>query len=311
MQTRLPPLAALRAFAAVARQGSFARAAAALNVSTSAVSHQIRALEDELRVPLLTRARNGTGHSRTAPTEAGRELLAAVEEALTRLGDACDAIRGEARRARPALAVGANGSFASLWLAPRLATFAGRHPSTAWHMRAFEEHRPDMERAGLDLAILRFRPGTVRAPDALLFAETIFPVCGPALAPIADPAVLLRLNLLEEEHGDAQEKNWRHWLGLLGLPPGKGRVVRFSSFNQVIAAALAGAGIALGRSPMLDAELAAGRLVRLFAPHELPGSWVFALHSRPGLLRDPHVTQLRDFLLASAQQGERAASRIS
>ncbi|MBL6459307.1 hypothetical protein JMJ55_28720 [Belnapia sp. T6] len=54
---------------------------------------------------------------------------------------------------------------------------------------------------------------------------------------------------------------------------------------------------------MLDAELASGRLVRLFPPHELPGSWVFALHSRPGLLRDPHVVQLREFLLSSARGG--------
>lgn len=301
MPALLPPLAALRAFAAVARQGSFARAAASLNVSTSAVSHQIRALEAELRVPLLTRARNGTGHSRTAPTPAGAELLAAVEEALTRLGDACDAIRGQARRSRPSLTISANGSFASLWLAPRLATFAGMHPSTAWHMRAVEDDRPDMAREGLDLAILRLRPGTVRPPDELLFEETVFPVCSPALGPLEQPAALLPHSLLEEEHGDSPEKSWRHWLALLGLPPTK-RLVRFSSFNQVIAAAMAGAGVALGRSPMLDAELAGGRLVRLFAPRQLPGSWVFALHSRPGLLQDPHVVQLRDFLLAAAER---------
>ncbi|WP_149538234.1 LysR substrate-binding domain-containing protein [Siccirubricoccus phaeus] len=303
MTAPLPPLAALRAFAAVARQGSFARAAAALNVSTSAVSHQIRALEAELRVPLLTRARNGTGHSRTAPTPAGLELLVAIEAALTRLGDACDAIRGQARRARPKLTISANGSFASLWLAPRLATFAGMHPSTAWSMRAIEEDRPDMAREELDLAILRLRAGTVRPPDALLFAETIFPVCSPALGRLEEPAALLRHSLLEEEHGNSPEMAWRHWLGLLGLPPATGRVVRFSSFNQVIAAAIAGAGIALGRAPMLEAELAAGRLVRLFAPRQLPGSFVFALHSRPGLARDPHVLQLREFLLASARGG--------
>jgi len=302
MLAHLPPLAALRAFVAVARQGSFGRAAASLNVSTSAVSHQIRALEAELRTPLLTRARNGTGHSRTAPTPAGIELLAAVEDALTRLGDACDAIRGRARRSRPNLTVAANGSFASLWLAPRLAIFAGRHPSTAWRMRAVEEDRPDMVREGIDLAILRVRPGAVRPPDQLLFEETVFPVCSPALAIPDEPAALLQHSLLEE-HTDSPEKDWRHWLGLLGLPQASRRIVRFSSFNQVIAAAIAGAGVALGRAPMLNGELAAGRLVRLFAPRQLPGSWAFALHTRPGLLRDPHVTQLRDFLLASAREG--------
>jgi len=298
MTAQLPPLAALRAFAAVAREGSFARAALALNVSTSAVSHQIRALEAELRVPLLTRARNGTGHSATAPTPAGAELLVAVEDALLRLGEACDAIRGAARRSRPQLTVSANGSFASLWLAPRLAAFAGMHPSTAWHMRAVEEDRPDMAREGLDLAILRLRPAAVRAPDQLLFMETVFPVASPALAGLETPEGLLRHSLLEEAHGDSREMDWRHWLNLLGLPASR-RVIRFSSFNQVISAAIAGAGVALGRSPLVDAELEAGRLVRLFVPQELPGSWVFALHSRPGLARDPHVLLLRQFLLDS------------
>jgi LysR family glycine cleavage system transcriptional activator len=149
---------------------------------------------------------------------------------------------------------------------------------------------------GIDLAILRARPGSVQAPDRLLFAETVFPVCSPSIGRIEDAPALLRHSLLEEEHGDSQEKDWRHWLALLGLPPEQGRVVRFSSFNQVVAATLAGAGIALGRMPMLDAELASGRLVRLFQPHALPGSWVFALHTRPGLERDPHVVQLRAFL---------------
>ena len=306
MTPHLPPLPALRAFAAVARQGSFARAAASLNISTSAVSHQIRALETALRTPLLTRARNGTGHSRTGPTPAGAELLLAIEEALTRLGDACDAIRGQGRRSRPNLTVAANGSFASLWLAPRLATFAGRHPSTAWRMLAIEENRPDMAREGLDLAILRLRADAVRPPDQLLFEETVFPVCSPALGTLREPEALLHHSLLEEEHGDSPEKNWRHWLGLLGLPKTSRRIVQFSSFNQVIAAAVAGAGVALGRSPIIDAELQAGRLVRLFAPRQLPGSWVFALHSRPGLARDPHVAQLRDFLLAAAGQPQGA-----
>jgi LysR family glycine cleavage system transcriptional activator len=299
MPAPLPPLPALRAFAAVAREGSFARAAASLNVSTSAVSHQIRTLEEQLGAALLTRARNGTGHSRTAPTEAGAELLAAVEEALARLADACDAVRDRARRQRPILVVSTNGSLASLWLAPLLASFAGLHPSVAWHMRAIEADTPDMLAEALDLAILRARPGAVLPPDRLLFEETVFPVCSPALAISGDAEALLRHNLLEEEN-NSPEKAWSHWLTLLGLPVRQGRVVRFSSFNQVVGAAIAGAGIALGRSPIVDAELQAGRLVRLFAPMSLPGSWAFILRTRPGLARDPHVAQLRDFLLAAA-----------
>ncbi len=155
MSVILPPLAALRAFVAVARAGSFARAATTLNVSVSAVSHQIRALEGHLGTILLTRARNGSGHVPTGPTAAGSALLAGVEDALARLADACDRVRADSRRAAPALTISANGSVASLWLAPRLAVFAGRHSGVVWHMRAIEDEEPDMVGQALDLAILR------------------------------------------------------------------------------------------------------------------------------------------------------------
>ncbi len=134
----LPSLPALRAFAAVAREGSFVRAAAQLHVTASAVSHQIRQLEEQLHTPLLTRARNGSGHSRTAPTAAGEALLRAVEDTLAKLADACEAIRHQAGRPRSSLVASANGSFASLWLAPRLAAFAALHQSVSWTMRAVE-----------------------------------------------------------------------------------------------------------------------------------------------------------------------------
>ncbi|UPG73229.1 LysR substrate-binding domain-containing protein [Roseomonas gilardii subsp. gilardii] len=299
MTAHLPSLPALRAFAAVAREGSFVRAAETLHVSTSAISHQIRQLEEQLGTPLLSRARNGSGHSRTAPTDAGRELLLVVEETLDRLASACGAIRDRAGNARRNLVVSANGSFASLWLAPRLARFAALHPSVAWHMRAVESNVPDMAAEGLDLAILRARTGRVVPPDRLLFAETFFPICSPALAAIATPEELLCRSLLEED-GNSPEKNWSTWMPILGQKPGTGHVLRFSSYNQVIGAALAGAGLALGRSPLLDAELASGRLLRLFAPLSLPGSWAFVLRAGPDAARDPHVVQFCDFLLQEA-----------
>ncbi|CAH2605486.1 LysR family transcriptional regulator (plasmid) [Rhodovastum atsumiense] len=298
MTHRIPPLAALRAFAAVARHGSFARAAEALHVSTSAISHQIRGLEAELGLKLLHRATNGAGSARTAPTAAGILLLQGVETAFAQLTASCDAVRAAAGRERPVLTISANGSLGSLWLAPRLATFAAQHPSVTWHMRAIEEE-PDLQREGLDLAIGRARPGAIDAGERLLFAETVFPVCSPALGLRGVAEELLRHGLLEEEHGTSPEKGWRTWLAALGLPDARATIVRFSNFNQAIGAAIAGAGIALGRSPMVDDELAAGRLVRLFAPRQMPGSWVFVLRRRHGTAPDPHVAQLHDFLLAA------------
>src|SRR5262249_49089567 len=96
MTDRIPPLASLRAFSAVARNGSFAGAASARHGSTSAVSHQIRGLEAALGASLLTRARNGAGDTRTAVTAEGEELLRAVEAALAQLATACEVVRERA-----------------------------------------------------------------------------------------------------------------------------------------------------------------------------------------------------------------------
>jgi LysR family transcriptional regulator, glycine cleavage system transcriptional activator len=297
----IPPLASLRAFAAVARHGSFARAAEALHVSTSAVSHQIRGLELALGARLLTRARNGAPMSRTAVTEEGKALLGAIEEAFDKLGAACEALREKARRTRPVLAISANGSVASLWLAPRLSAFAALHPSTQWQMLAIETE-PDLLHEGLDLAILRARRGTFAEGDRLLFAETVFPVCSPKLGLSGSPHELLRHNLLQEDHHpQSTQMDWLTWLDLLGAGAGaKVNLVRFSSFNAAISAAIAGAGIALGRSPLIDDELESGRLVRVFPERALHGSWDFVIRARPGAGRDPHVAQLRDYLMRSA-----------
>jgi LysR family glycine cleavage system transcriptional activator len=296
MTDRIPPLPALRAFAAVARAGSFARAAETLNISTSAVSHQIRALEDSLGTTLLTRARNGAGQ--TGVTEAGAPLLTAIESAFADLSNACETVRARGGKKKPALSISANGSVCSLWLAPRLAAFAALHPSVGWEARAIEEE-PDLIAANLDLAILRAPRGRMASGDRLLFSETIFPVCGPALLDGADPPRLLReKSLLEEDHGASTERGWRTWLDLLGIP-GRARpnIVRFSSFNAVVAAAIAGAGVALGRAPLIDSELRAGRLVRLFPEKSLPGSWDFVIRTRPGAARDGHVRQFMDYLI--------------
>lgn len=79
--------------------------------------------------------------------------------------------------------------------------------------------------------------------------------------------------------------------------------MRFSSFNAAVAAAVAGAGIALGRRPLIDFELASGRLVRPFADRSLPGSWDMVIRRRPGAARDGHVAQLQNFLLQSLSSG--------
>ena len=161
-----------------------------------------------------------------------------------------------------------------------------------------------MLREGLDLAVLRAPPGTLPDGDTMLFSETVFPVCSPSLGLSGQADELLRHNLLEEDHGTSTEKGWATWLDLLGLEAAaKVTIVRFSTFHAAIAAAVADAGIALGRRPLIDFELASGRLVRPFADRSLPGSWDMIIRRRPGAARDGHVAQLQHFLLQSLASG--------
>jgi LysR family transcriptional regulator, glycine cleavage system transcriptional activator len=169
-----------------------------------------------------------------------------------------------------------------------------------WQVRAIEED-PDMVREGLDLAILRARRGERAEGDRLLFSETVFPVCSPSLLPVATIQDLLRHNLLQEDHGSSREKAWSTWLNLLGgAAQSKPTIVRFDTFSAAIGAAIAGAGIAIGRRPLIDFELASGRLACLFPNRSLPGSWDFVIRGRRDAARDGHVDQLRDYLLAQA-----------
>ena len=288
----LPPLAALRAFEATARLGGLARAAAALNVSTSAVSHQIKGLEASLGVRLLDR---GTGVGGIRVTLAGTKLLAAASSALTLLEDACSDIRGTTKQ----LTVSANVSLSTMWLARRLADFSALHPQVAVNA-IIQMEEPDFARYGIDLAIMHVPEGALRPGDEVLLREEVFPVCSPDLYPTASQE-MSRCRLLQEAHEDSPEVDWRTWASELDLPRDiESRIVRYSSFSQAIGAAVGGAGVALGRSPLIDPELGSGRLVRLVPGLSRPASWRFVLRRRPSG-RHRMLGALTDFLLTQAR----------
>jgi LysR family transcriptional regulator, glycine cleavage system transcriptional activator len=289
----IPPLAALRAFEATARLGGFARAAAVLNVSTSAVSHQIRGLEESLGARLLERS-TGAGGVRVTP--AGARLLAAASGALAMLEDACAEIRGTSKRR---LTVSANVSLSTMWLARRLAEFSALHPETPVNA-VIQLEEPDFVRYGIDLAIVHVAAMSLRPGDAVLLHEEVFPVCSPDLYPVASQA-LGRCRLLQEAHEDSPEVDWRNWASALGLPRDlDARIVHYSTFGEAIGAALGGAGVALGRSPLIDPELNSGRLVRLVPGLSRPASWRFVLRRGPSR-RHRMLGALIDFLRAEVR----------
>ncbi len=258
---RLPSLDLLKGFEAAARLLSFTRAGEELHLTQSAVSRQIKELEEQLGVPLFERR-----HRALALTEAGRVLLPAAVQVLGAMRAAAEQLRelSGARR----LSVATTAGFASLWLIPRLAGFARAHPEVDVRIAA-EPRMQDLERDGVDVSI-RYCPPALAGPHAeRLRGERVFPVCSPKLLgdlkrPLARPEDLRHHVLLHVDDPDVRWPwmNWRVWLEVVGLADLKPvSNLRFSGYEHVIAAAIAGHGVALGRSPLVDEALASGRLV--------------------------------------------------
>jgi LysR family glycine cleavage system transcriptional activator len=259
----LPPLAQLEAFEAAARHLSFTKAADELALTQSAVSRQIAAIEERLGTPLFRRM-----HRALALTAEGETLARAVGDVLRRLHHVTGQIRGSAR-ARTVV-VTTTAGLASLWLIPRLARFSAREPDVDVRISTGQAVVP-LDRDGVDLAIRYVGEGSAGAGAQLLFGERAFPVCTPALRddptrPLHTPADLRRHVLLHIETGAGLwALEWPLWLRAVGLPDLQpARAMHFSQYDQLIAAALGGQGVALGRSPIVDALLAEGRLVAPF-----------------------------------------------
>ncbi len=299
---RMPPLAALRAFEAVARLGSLSRAAAELSVTKSAVSHQLRALEADLGLPLL---RRGGTVRRAEPTEAGLALLASVQQALTLLQSACRDVRARARGRRlHRLNLSANPSLAALWLAPRIGRFVELHPDIEIQVHLHASQDPAWHAQDIDMALLHVQPDGPRDAqpgDILLMTETVVPVCHPDLVPAArrdDPAVFLEHRWLEERHIDSPETDWSTWRKRLGLGERQAQApLVLSGMATLVSAASAGVGIALGRAPLVDEALESGRLVALMPALRLRGSWGYVMRVRPNRPIDTALPALVEFLL--------------
>jgi DNA-binding transcriptional LysR family regulator len=294
----------LRTFEASARHLSFTRAAEELFVTPSAVSRQIRMLEESLRVPLYLRGPRGL-----RLTEAGLRLQQAVDGAWHQLEAAVLTLK-EARRSR-VLSIGTTVSFAALWLVPRLPAFRRLHPGIDIRVLATSEVQ-DTRRERLDVAIRYARPGQVPRGERLLFDERVVAVCSPALLhdaqrPLQAPADLSQQVLLhlDDACGDLAWYRWSHWLQSMGqsylTPVG---TVRFSHYDQLIQAAVEGQGVALGRQPLVDRLLAQRRLVAPFAEPPI-GSGAYYLLTNPAPLSHADTGLFTDWL---AQAVTEAAS---
>jgi len=296
---RLPSLDLLKGFEAAARLLSFTRAGEELHLTQSAVSRQIKELEEQLGVALFERRHRALGL-----TEAGRALFPAASQVLQAMRAATDRLR--ALSAQRALAVTTTNSFAALWLIPRLARFTRTHPGVDVRIAA-DTRVQDLEREGLDLAI-RHGPASLAGPHAVrLFGERVFPVCSPKLLadpkrPLRQPADLRHHVLLQYDDPDGRHPwlHWKTWLEVERLsdlrPAGS---LLFSGYEQIIPAAIAGNGVALGRSPLVREALASGELVAPFKRSADPARAYFAIVSKTAAAR-PEVVEFLAWLRAEA-----------
>ena len=259
--TRLPPLDLLAAFESAARHLSFTRAGAERFITQSAMSRQIRALEDDLGVDLFQRR-----HRALALTADGQRLFAACSTLLAQVRAVVADIRAPTRR--EVLALTTTPGLASLWLIPRLPRFTRLHPGVDVRLDASFERR-NLPAEGFDLAIRYGRVGATEGQQ--LFEESMQPVCSPALLrggpPLLQPADLQQHTLLQvsEAAHTGVLLEWAPWLQAAGLPDLEPAAsLTFSGYGEAIAAAVAGQGIALGRRPLVDGLLESGQLVAPF-----------------------------------------------
>jgi DNA-binding transcriptional LysR family regulator len=290
----LPALDLLVGFESAARHLSFTKAGEELFLTQSAVSRQIKELEDQLGVTLFQRR-----HRALALTEAGHQFYAAAAQALSTMRTATDRLRAQA--GKKALSVTTTHSFAALWLIPRLAGFTRDHPGVDVRITA-ETRVQDLERDGLDLA-LRHGPASLAGPNAVrLFGEKVFPVCSPKLLkkkPLEKPQDLKTHVLPVRRPGAivASLEDLARVERIADLKPAG--TLSFSGYEQIIPAAIAGHGVALGRSPLVKDLMRSGELVAPFRSSADPARAYFAILSKNAVGR-PEVTAFVEWLKSEA-----------
>jgi LysR family transcriptional regulator, glycine cleavage system transcriptional activator len=298
MNSHLPPLSALRAFEAAARHMSFSKAATELHVTPAAISHQIHALEEDLGIRLFHRMNRSI------------ELTASARILFPGLSEAFAGIQSSVRRLRAhndtgTLTVTASPSIAAKWLVLRLHRFQEQHAEVDVRISATDEV-VDLTRGDFDIAI---RYGRGKYPELeveLLFTNEVFPACSPQLLvegpPLRAPEDLPAHALIHDQaiERDPLSPTWPMWLkaaGVKNVPAASG--LSFNNMHLALDAAIAGHGVVLAHSTIAAADLAAGRLVRLFSL-ALPDQFAYYIVTAPGALERPKVRAFRDWLRCEA-----------
>ncbi len=263
---QLPPFAALRAFYAAATHERFRDAADSLGITESAVSHQVKRLEDYLRVALIDRSAK-----QSRLTADGERYLQQIEPALLRIQTATNAIRPPSGRALVRLTLPP--SLAAAWLIPRLSGFERRHPHIDLQLLT-STRVVDLRRDQVDLAI-RHGKGTWPGMRAsFLLEEAAMPVCAPGYVAAANaPVSPSRLRGLRFIVNANFPDEWEEWARARALtPPPAADTVVLDVQEQALQLAERGLGLAMGRRPVVDDWLGSGRLIAPFGGADPTGA---------------------------------------
>ena len=294
MTVHLPSLNGLRAFEASARLLSFTLAAAELNVTQAAISHQIKRLEEQLNVQLFVRQNRALQLTRAA-----QDYLPAVRAAFEDLRRATERlVRPERQRV---LTVSTIASLAAKWLVPRLINFQEAYPDIEVRIST-SMREVDLRGEGIDLAIRHGKGDWPGLRADWLMDEDWFPVCSPALMagnrPLRRPTDLADHTLIHVEH---YKQAWSLWLAAAGAPAeiAERRGLTFDLIMVALQAAIDGVGVALAGTSFVEVDIAAGRLVAPFdmaLPHKEGGFYIVAPEETADL---PAIALFRNWLIAS------------
>lgn len=297
MSRRLPPLNALKAFEAAARQLSFTKAADELFVTQAAVSHQIKALEEFLGMKLFMRKNRSL-----LLTEEGQSYFLDVKDVFSSLTEATDKLL--ARGAKGAITVSLTPSFAIQWLVPRLSRFSELYPDIDVRIKAVDQDDNSLTQ-DVDIAIYYGRGNWPDVRIDKLRTEYLLPLCSPMLLtnpnkPMNSPEDLKLHTLLH----DMTRKDWKNWfksLNMNDINVNKGPI--FSHSSMVLQAAVHGQGVALVHHTLSKPEIDAGRLVSPFS-HALADKSAFYLVSRESQAELGKIVSFREWMLQMFKEEE-------
>lgn len=291
MRKKIPPLNSLRSFEAAARLASFKLAAEELCVSHSAISHQVKLLENHLGVELFERKARAV-----ELTKLGRSYYPVVRDAFDRLAEGTEMVLSP--QSPDILTIQLYSTFAIRWLIPRLPKFYSAHPNLQVRLNTSQVD-VDFKQDDVDLCVMIGSRSSVDLHYDYLFTSELFPVASPSLLsdkyPIKKPEDLAQHTILQVY---PSEKDWYVWLdniGVNGIDPLSG--LQFDSYDHALSTAIQGLGVALGMQPYIARDLGAGLLVELFPGKRVKAAGDWYLVCRQERVDNKKLVVFREWLL--------------